>query len=122
MPAKKKQFAILNTQAPFSTAHAKEALDVSLILGSYEQSTNLFFQGDGVYQLLEKQSPESINSKNFLKTFSAFEFYDIEMIYVCEQSLIERNLNANFHIDDAQVVSAAKFSELLHQQEVVFTF
>ena len=53
---------------------------------------------------------------------SAFEFYDIENIYVCEKSLIERKLNKNFHIDNAQVLSTDDFSERLHQHHVILRF
>ena len=116
------KIAILNTKAPFSTAHAKEALDVALIFGSYEQPTSLFFQGDGVFQLFKDQSPEDIQAKNFLKTFSAFEFYDLDTIYVCQKSLEERQFTTDFHIDGVTIVSSQKFSELLHHHDVVLTF
>lgn len=117
-----KTVAILNTKAPFAHSTAKEALDVALIYGSYEQETSLFYQGDGVYQLVNEQHPELINAKNFLKTFSAFEFYDLEKVYVCQQSLAERNLEVNFHIDNVTLVSPEEFSSLLHQHHVVLTF
>ena len=35
--------AILNTEAPFSSAAGKESLDAALIFGSYEQAISLFF-------------------------------------------------------------------------------
>ena len=42
-----KSIAIVNTQAPFSSATGKEALDAALIFGSFEQAISLFFIGDG---------------------------------------------------------------------------
>lgn len=117
-----KTIAILNTQAPFSSSAGKEALDAALIFGSFEQPTSLFFIGDGVFQVIGDQNPTSIESKDYLKTFSALEFYDIDNIYICEQSLSERNLTANFHIDNAQVLSKQAFNELLHQHNVIYRF
>ncbi|ASP49335.1 sulfurtransferase complex subunit TusC [Cognaticolwellia beringensis] len=117
-----KTIAILNTQAPFSSAAGKEALDAALIFGSYEQATSLFFLGDGVFQVIGDQKASAIDIKDYLKTFSALEFYDIENIYVCQQSLVERNLPENFHISNAQVLSNEAFSQRLHQHNVIYRF
>ncbi|GAA5144019.1 sulfurtransferase complex subunit TusC [Thalassotalea piscium] len=122
MSVKSKTVAIVNTKAPFAKTIAKEALDVALIYGSYEQETSLFFQGDGVYQLISGQQPEIINVKNFLKTFSAFEFYDLEKVYICQQSLADRNIKADFHIGNVNVITTHEFSRLLHQHDVLLTF
>lgn len=117
-----KTIAIINTQAPFSNATGKEALDAALIFGSYEQATSLFFLGDGVFQVIGDQNAAIIDVKDYLKTFAALEFYDIENIYVCQQSLTERNLSANFHIDNIQVLSNEAFSLRLHQHKVIYRF
>ena len=122
MNTDRKSVAILNTKAPFASSDAKEAMDVALIYGSYEQPTHLFFQGDGIFQLIDSQQPDIINVKNFLKTFSAFEFYDLENIYVCHQSLKARNINLGFHIDNVQVLDSLAFSDKLHQHSVILTF
>lgn len=116
-----KTIAIINASSPTTTA-AKEGLDTALIYGSFEQPVSLFYQGEGVRQLVADQLLPSIHIKDFLKTMSAFEFYDIENIYVCEKSLIERKLNKNFHIDNAQVLSTDDFSERLHQHHVILRF
>lgn len=117
-----KTISILNTSAPFGQSNAKDALDIALIMGTYEQITHLFFQGDGVWQLVKNQHPESIQVKDFLKTFAAFEFYDLENIYVCKQSLIERNLPESFHIENVQVLSTDDFSKRLTSNAVVLRF
>ncbi|MBA6415912.1 sulfurtransferase complex subunit TusC [Colwellia sp. 6M3] len=117
-----KTIAIINTQAPFSTAVGKEALDAALIFGSYEQATSLFFLGDGVFQVIGDQNASAIEIKDYLKTFSALEFYDIENIYVCKSSLQERNLSENFHMSNIQVLSNKDFSQRLHQHNVIYRF
>lgn len=117
-----KSIAIVNTQAPFSTATGKEALDAALIFGSYEQATSLFFLGDGVFQVIGDQNASAIEIKDYLKTFSALEFYDIENIYVCQQSLIERDLAETFHVDNVQVLATEEFSQRLHQHNMIYRF
>ncbi|MEW6982956.1 sulfurtransferase complex subunit TusC [Colwelliaceae bacterium 6471] len=115
-----KNIAILNTSSPYSSTNAKDALDLAMIFGAYEQNINLFFQGEGIWQLIDGQSPELVNTKDFLKTMSAFEFYDIENIYACSQSLSERGLDAGFHIDNVIVLSPEAFSEKLKLNNVIF--
>lgn len=114
--------AIINSKAPFSSNFGKDSLDIALIFASYEQKISLFFQGDGVYQLTNGQNGALISTKDYLKTFSAFNFYDIEHIYVCESSLQERALSANFHIDDVEVLSSSSFVEKLAEHKHILRY
>ncbi|KGJ87647.1 sulfurtransferase complex subunit TusC [Colwellia psychrerythraea] len=114
--------AIINSKAPFSSNHGKDALDIALIFGSFEQKVSLFFQGDGVYQLIADQDGSLVSIKDYLKTFSAFEFYDIEDIYVCQQSLVNRQLEEVFHIDGVQVQTSSEFSAALNAHQHVLRF
>jgi len=117
-----KAIAILNTSAPFSSSNAKDSLDVSLIMGTYEQQVSLYFVGDGVWQLIDNQSPDMLHIKNFLKTFAAFEFYDIDNIFVCEKSLKERGLPLKFHIDDVKLLNEQSLSVCLQHHDIILRF
>lgn len=114
--------AILNAKAPYSNAAGKDALDITLIFGSFEQSTSLFFQGDGVWQLIQGQDGNIISVKDYLKTFAAFEFYDIDNIYICQESLIERGLAADFHIEQVQVLAKKEFADKLATHHTILRF
>lgn len=114
--------AIINSKAPFSSSYPKDALDIALIFGSFEQKISLFFQGDGVYQLINNQDGSLLSIKDYLKTFAAFEFYDIEDVYVCQQSLANRQLAAAFHIDGVNVLQSIEFSEALNQHAHILRF
>lgn len=114
--------AILNSKAPYSNTAGKDALDIALIFGSFEQPTSLFFQGDGVWQLMQGQNGTIISVKDYLKTFAAFKFYDLENIYVCQESLIQRGLTDNFHIDQVQVLARDEFAEKLALHHTVLRF
>ena len=114
--------AIINSKAPFSSNYGKDALDVALIFGSFEQKVSLFFQGDGVYQLVANQNASLVSIKDYLKTFSAFEFYDIEDIYVCQQSLVNRQLDEAFHINDVQILASVEFGKALNRHQHVLRF
>lgn len=114
--------AILNSKAPYSNTAGKDALDIALIFGSFEQPTSLFFQGDGVWQLTQQQNGAIISVKDYLKTFAAFEFYDLENIYVCQESLIQRGLTDSFHIDQVHVLARDEFAETLATHHTVLRF
>lgn len=114
--------AIINSKAPFSSDYGKDALDVALIFGSFEQKISLFFQGDGVYQLIANQDGRLLAVKDYLKTFSAFKFYDIEDVYVCQQSLVNRQLAEQFHINDVQVLAKTEFALALNRHQHVLRF
>jgi len=114
--------AIVNAKAPYSNAAGKDALDIALIFGSFEQSISLFFQGDGVWQLIQGQDGTIISVKDYLKTFAAFEFYDIEKLYLCQESLIERGLTADFHIDQVAVLTRKEFADKLATHHTILRF
>ncbi len=117
-----KTLAILNAKAPYASSAGKDALDIALIFGSFEQAVSLFFQGDGVWQLIQGQDGSIISVKDYLKTFGAFEFYDIEDIYVCQASLEARNLPAKFHIEEVQVLNQQAFAQKLTSHQTILRF
>ncbi len=93
-----KKFVYINRKAPYGTVYALESLEVVLIGAAFEQDVQLVFVDDGVYQLTKGQSTEGIGMKNFSKTYSALGDYDVNQIYVDEQSLQDRGLT----MDDLQ--------------------
>ena len=114
--------AVINTQAPFATSHGKDSLDLALIFGSYEQPVSLFFIGDGVFQLVNTCDGARLNIKDYCKTFPALSFYDIENVYLCEDSAKARGLQLENFIDDAQLVSNEVFKAQLSKHKFVLTF
>jgi len=117
-----KSLAIINAKAPYSSTAGKDALDIALIFGSFEQAVSLFFQGEGVWQLIKEQDGSIISAKDYLKTFAAFEFYDIEQVYVCQSSLKERNLPESFHIDNVNVLNQQDFAKKLTSHHSILRF
>ena len=93
-----KKFVYMNRTAPYGTVYALESLEVVLIAAAFEQEVQLVFIDDGVYQLTKGQSTDGIGMKNFSKTYAALGDYDVNQIYVDEQSLKDRGLT----MDDLQ--------------------
>ncbi len=93
-----KTFVYINRKAPYGSVYALESLEVVLIGAAFEQDVKLVFMDDGVFQLTKGQDPGGIGMKNFSKTYAALGDYDVNQIYVDEESLKERGLS----IDDLQ--------------------
>ena len=109
-------------KAPYSNALAREALDIALAAGVFEQDLALVFIGDGVWQLLDQQASQSINSKNVEKLLAAFPLYDINEIYVDKEALQVRNIDENRLSCTATIVEQPVLSELFESADIILNF
>tara|TARA_B100001123_G_C15326006_1_gene1029561 strand:- start:3255 stop:3638 length:384 start_codon:yes stop_codon:yes gene_type:complete len=117
-----KKFLYVNRRAPHGSIYAHEALEVVLIAAAFEQDVTLAFIDDGVYQLKKNQDTADINTKNFSKTYSALEGYDVEKIFVEKESLDERGLKEDDLSVDVEIISSNDMKKLITASEVIFNF
>lgn len=114
--------AILNKSAPYGNINGQESLDVALAMSNFGQEVSLFFIEDGVLQLIKQQTPDKIQHKAYHKTFAALTFYDIDNIYVCQQSLLERNLTAPDLLIPVSLIGPDQLTALIHKHDQVMVF
>ena len=112
----------MNKSAPYGASNAQDSLDMAFALSNFGQQVSLFFVDDGVFQLVNTLAPAKIQHKAFHKSFAALEFYDIENVYVCQQSLAVRNLSAKQLGIEVKVFEAHEFSQLIEQSAQVMVF
>jgi tRNA 2-thiouridine synthesizing protein C len=117
-----KKFMYVNRKAPYGTVYALESLEVVLIGAAFDQDVSLAFIDDGVYQLAKGQETTRVGMKNFSPTYRALEMYDVEKLYVEQESLNARGLSADDLVVAVQVVSSAEMRELMDQQDVLLNF
>ena len=131
-----KKFLYVNRKAPYGTIYALESLEVVLIGAAFEQDVSLAFLDDGVYQLTKGQSTDEVGMKNFSPTYRALGDYDVNKIYVEQESLDARGLTLDdlqaltyededddwAEKDSIKVVSAAELAEIMEQSDVVLSF
>jgi tRNA 2-thiouridine synthesizing protein C len=131
-----KKFFYVNRKAPYGTIYALESLEVVLIGAAFDQDVSLAFLDDGVYQLTKGQDTKAIGVKNFSPTYSALGDYDVKKIYVEKESLEQRGLTLDDLLelkyededddwaekDSIRLVSREELSEIMDQQDVVFSF
>ena len=117
-----KQFMYVNRRAPHGTIYAQESLEVVLIGAAFDQDVSMAFIDDGVYQLVKGQDTSKGEMKNFSNAYRALEDYDVEKLYVEQESLESRGLSESDLIVDVQMKSADEIKQLMEEQDVVLTF
>jgi tRNA 2-thiouridine synthesizing protein C len=131
-----KKFLYVNRKAPYGTIYALESLEVVLIGAAFEQDVALAFLDDGFYQITKGQETEEVGMKNFSPTYKALGDYDVNKIYVEQESLDARGLTLDDLLpltyededddwaekDSIKVVSAAEMAEIMDQSDVVLSF
>lgn len=116
-----KRFMYVNRKAPYGTIYALECLEVVLIAAAFDQDVSVVFADDGVFQIKKNQDTAAIGMKNFSNTYRALDDYDVEKIYVEQESLDARGLTADDLIIPVEVLNAESLSEIMAQQDVVIS-
>jgi len=117
-----KKFMFINRKAPYGTIYALESLEVVLIAAAFDQDCSMAFLDDGVYQLKKGHQTKGIEVKGFEKTYGALDDYDINKLYVDQESLAARGLTAEDLCVPVQVVSRAELGKLMEEQDVLLSF
>lgn len=117
-----KKFMFVNRKAPYGTVYALEALEVVLISAAFDQDVSMVFVDDGIYELVKGQNTKATGMKNFSPAYRALEGYDIEKLYVEEESLEARGLTTENLLVPVEVLNTAQIAELMDQQDIVISF
>ena len=114
--------AIINQTAPYGSGDASESIDLAMVCGTFGQEVSLFYLGDGVFQLLKSQQPTEKGIRNLSKVIKSLPFFDVEKLYVCEKSLINRGLHTDLLCTDVILLNESSLSEKLatHTRIMVF--
>ncbi|WP_017446265.1 sulfurtransferase complex subunit TusC [Gayadomonas joobiniege] len=114
--------AIIINSAPFSQTKGQEALELALVLATFEEKVAIFFSGQGVLQLLSDVDGDSINEKNYPQGFKALDLYDIEEVYVLAEDLASFNLTQSELAINVKLISAPDWLPTLAKFSVQLTF
>lgn len=131
-----KKFMFVNRKAPYGTIYALESLEVVLISAAFDQDVSLAFIDDGVYQITKGQDTTGIAQKNFSNAYKALGDYDINKLYVDEESLAERGLTKDDLMDlvwedededwaekpSIIMVNRKQMADVMAEQEVTLSF
>jgi len=109
------------TRAPYESQAAKESLDVALVLAAFEQNPGILFIDDGVLQLLPTSNHPS-PAKHIGKIISALEMYDINELWVEQESLQQLGLTVEQLSQPVKLILRKDVASLLAKfdQHLVF--
>jgi tRNA 2-thiouridine synthesizing protein C len=119
---KEKKIGIINRCSPHGTAQGRESLDLTLALSAFNESLSLFFIDDAVYQLVENHDTEASLQKHYQPLFKMLDLYDVENIYVCEQSLQQRSIKKELLLIETTIISTEQLKTMLAQQDQLLSF
>jgi tRNA 2-thiouridine synthesizing protein C len=118
-----KSIAFIFSHVPHGTSFGREGLDVILSASLTIQDISIFFIGDGVFQLVKNQTPDTILSRNYASAFCILPLYGINKFYFCANSLIERGiLEKDIFLLDIQILNKYVFQKKLSKCEGIINF
>lgn len=100
----------------------QEFIDIALMAAAFEQHVTLVFEGDGVYALLKQQAPELIGLKNASPILKALELYDINDVWVEEESMLTRGVQPEAFEIDVKVMARQNLKQQMLLADQVFSF
>ena len=117
-----KHILIVNQSAPYSSSHAREALDLAFAAATFEQIVSVLFMGDGCYQLLPNQGPKSIDSKCVAQMLKALPIYGVTELLTDQRSLTERQITEFADGLNVRVLSETDLKNLYQSATTVLRF
>ena len=116
-----KDILLVFRHAPYGNALAREGLEAALACGAMGAKTSVLYINEGVWQLLEPQNSSAIDCKNQAAMASALPLYDVDAIWVDEDSLKQRNLTSA-DINAGKIISTAQVQRLLATSKSILSF
>jgi tRNA 2-thiouridine synthesizing protein C len=116
--SKTKKILFVLRKAPYSGAYAYEAFDLIMTSAAFDQHVSLLMLDDAVFQLKDKQNPES-GLKNIAALFTALPVYGIDNIFVETESLQSRGLAASDLTQAVKKIPRQEVGEFVKQFDVI---
>lgn len=114
-------FLIRMTSAPYGSSNANDGLNFAMSATNYGHEVSILFEFDGIFQLATSQSP-SKDYKNHAKQLKALPFFDVEPLFVCQDSFAARKEMIALHSDEMIIVNAQQKRELINDADFVVSF
>lgn len=116
------KLAFMFRKPPHGSASGREGLDALLASSALTEDIGVFFSHDGVYQLMTEQDPSAILGRHYAPTFGLLELYDVEQVYICQRSLMERGIALEQISIPAQVLAPNEWQQHLAGFNVRLSF
>lgn len=114
-----KKYLFIIRRPPNQGIYANEALDMILTSAAFDQTVALLFIDDGVLQLKDQQQPESMHLKDIPAIYQALDLYNVDTVYVEEESLLARGLQQETLFLETKTVNRQSLSRLLQEFDFI---
>lgn len=118
----KKKLLIIFKHSPYESHQSQDGLDVLLLASGFAFELSVLFLGEAVLQLLTDQKSDKIFRKNFNKMLSALSLFDIENIYVEQQTINNYRLTSEDLMLDTLLADTKKINSLIHSNDFIMNF
>ncbi len=81
----------------------KEAIDLGLVCAAFDQQVNLIFVDAGINNLIKNQSSQILKDKSQVDILKGLEFYDIDNIWLENETFDKNQLSLSELIDSVQL-------------------
>lgn len=105
---------------PYGSSRARNALDMAMAFGAFDQNVALLFLGDGVMTLLKEQQPEG-TARNIGKLLGALADYGIGTVHVDRDALAAYGLMETDFCVPVTLVHASELAALYADTDIVLT-
>lgn len=104
---------LILSSSPYGGTRFAEALDALLVAAAFDQRCSILLLDDAVYGLLPGQDGAPLGVRTPGRMMTALPDYEIDRVYVCEESLARR------HLADLQAVVPVERLPLPAQAELI---
>lgn len=116
------RYLIVVDAAPYGSLACREALDVALALGAFDQTVSLLLRGPAVNCLRRDQDSGAIDQKSLAKNLGAASLYGVEAILATADDLKRYGLDGEASDVPFAAVETAKVDAIINQYDRVIQF
>ncbi|OQK18479.1 sulfur relay protein TusC [Methyloprofundus sedimenti] len=116
-----KSFLFVMQAAAYRGSKVQEVLDQVLIAAAFDQQVSMLLLDDAVYHLQKDQLSEQIACKDIAAIYRSLEIYDIENIYVEQDSLTERGLSQDELLIPITLIKRHEITATINRFDVVLS-
>lgn len=106
------------TASPYTGLQVREALDLAMVLATFEQEVELAFSGAGIALLHLDQQPQDEQGKALFKMLASFEFYDLDKLYIPASQLPSETKITSL----ASILTDQEWTDMLTRYQHTFRF
>lgn len=97
--------------AAYGSYRVQEVLDMVLITAAFDQKVSLFLLDDAVFHLKKNQQGKVLNNKDISAIYRSLKLYDIENIYIEQNSLTALGLSLDDLLIPVTLLTRAEFAK-----------